>query len=90
MGQLNWKKLKEVFDDRLTLPVGCMTVRDYFAGQALVGLLIGEQVEAFRKNEFMGDGVNFTPAPFGKELAHVAYAQADHMMRAREDNGEHP
>lgn len=75
---------------RMSLTVPDIKLRDYFAGQALVGLLIGEQIEAFRKNEFMGDGINFTPAPFGEELAGIAYAQADHMMRVRKDTGEHP
>ena len=52
-----------------------MTLRDYFAAQALTGAQIWDAVLNGKEAQFSG-GVN--------KLAEVAYAVADAMMKARD------
>ena len=51
-----------------------MTLRDYFAGQALAGLLTGQK--------------NDHPLPNEHSVAQCAYAYADAMLAARESGNE--
>lgn len=67
------------------VPVGGMTLRDYFAAQALQGML-----SALGRNE-MWQGINQTASTNGvnvtKHLATLAYEHADAMLAARRDRG---
>lgn len=52
-----------------------MTLRDWFAGQALIGQLSGDQTEEAPSHEVMADAESF---------ASSAYIYADAMLKARE------
>lgn len=62
-----------------------MPLRDYFAGQALIGLLSGPWRVNTEKEGFLGFGMK-APAPgeSSELLAKIAYKLADAMIEAKE------
>lgn len=65
--------------DGHTSPQSGMTLRDWFAGQALAGTDISRVME-----EALYDGA--TPDEFARVLTGAAYKMADAMIAAREAN----
>lgn len=61
----------------------CEELRDHFAGQALQGMIINEEVIKFASEEFVDFGDNFC-----KYISKGAYELADAMLAERE-NHEH-
>ena len=61
-------------------PCDGMTLRDYFAGQALHGLMANPEGPVQRSSQRGWDFVNCKP----DEVACLAYYMADAMLRARE------
>lgn len=57
-----------------------MDLRDYFAAQAMTGAQIWDAVLNGENSVLAGNGP--------KQLAEIAYAVADAMMKAREQNGD--
>lgn len=67
-----------------------MTLLDYFAGQALVGLIEGYDHEARMRSENKGDRTGFDDHPhddsdatYASQLAHEAYIIARAMLAVR-------
>lgn len=58
------------------LPLGGMSMRDYFAGQALAGLMAGVSRDADCRREMFNGDVGWSVV--------VAYKVADAMLKARE------
>lgn len=52
-----------------------MSLRDYFAGQAIPGILAGRFLDAL--------AINFDKDKAGEAIAKLAYEVADHMLAAR-------
>jgi len=61
------------------VPVGGMSLRDYFAGQALIGLL---SCDLWVKG--LDDTIKTQPGQFKPYVAAHAYLLADAMLKARE------
>lgn len=55
--------------------LGGMSLRDYFAGQAIPGILAGRFLDAL--------AINFDKDKAGEAIAKLAYEVADHMLAAR-------
>jgi len=62
------------------LPISALTLRDWFAGQALEALLTGQALEALLKTA-QGEICGRT---WQQVAADESYVQADAMMEARE------
>ena len=60
-----------------------MTLRDYFAGQALAGIT-SRSVEVYRKLEGSGISMSEIENELTQRLSYSAYAYADAMLAARE------
>jgi hypothetical protein len=65
-----------------TIPHGGMSLRDWFAGQALAGII------ATTHADLKSDGVDvmYGETDDGGDVAHEAYAIADAMLAARNKN----
>jgi len=55
-----------------------MTLRDYFAGQAIAGILANPDISASAAR------CNVSTEEFREDIAAAAYAMADAMLKARE------
>lgn len=66
-----------------------MSLRDYFAGQALGAIMITEVMEAFRRNDYDGkqDHNTYVPVQTMEELAQLAYGFADAMVERHGRDG---
>ncbi len=62
-----------------------VSLRDFFAGQAMQAFIISEVIEAFRRNDYDGRQAHATYLPINNtiDMAEAAYIQANAMMLAR-------